>query len=387
MMNTAKMRPRERSMAESFLIAIGTDAMFAESVCGDRAEEYAELRESRGIVLARLWYVSEVLRSTPHVVLHAFRKGSPRARVRLAACIAAIAVLPVTAMIALQFRDGPPARLIADGADADNAVIVNNLDSVRLAMRAFDVAGHQLAGQGLRYAWLAGVPLAVTPSGVVTCTEDGDALVGVSLGVVTARVGVHCRRVKELRASSWIDFIEGDSARDLPYVAIGMNDHAVMELRGSARVLDMSVATLSGASIRPRGAGHTAVEVHVGDRGARMEVFVHERVRSFEGLRADQRFVAVPVHLAQGDTIHLALPEGVFWLKYVPKRAGLAPPSIDLVGNITGTASDGLRAYLSPLEEYGVYCVAGRGTSVTVAHGMFGARSLDGIIALERVEP
>jgi hypothetical protein len=387
MTQSGKSRPRLHSAMESFLVSVGADDIFVEAVLGDLAEEYAELSEHRGVALARLWYAGEALRSAPHVALYALRSGSPRARARLLACVAAIAVVPVAALIAHQFRDGPPAHLSADGADADNSVIVNNLNPARLTMHAFDVAGHQLAGQGLRYAWVSGVPVAITPSGVVTCTADGDAVVRVSLGVLTSNVGVHCRRVKEVRASSWINFIVGDSARDLPYLALGMNDRPVTELRGSARVLDNSVATLAGASITPRKAGRTTVEVRVGDRGARMEVLVHERVRSFEGLRADQRLVAIPVHLAQGDSIHLALPAGVFWVKFVPTRAGSTPPSISLSRDVAWALSDGFRTYRSPLEEVAVYCTAGTGASVTVAHGRVGARSVDGMIALERIEP
>jgi hypothetical protein len=150
----------------------------------------------------------------------------------------------------------------------------------------------------VRYRWTSGAPIAISPEGVVSCTQRGDAVVTASLGAITTNLDLRCRPVTEVRASAWVDFMAGDPARDLPFVAIGVDGLPVTQLRGTARITDSSVATLVGTTIRPRAIGQTTVVVDVGDRKALMSVIVHEQVASFVGLRPDQRFVAVPVRVA-----------------------------------------------------------------------------------------
>jgi hypothetical protein len=129
--------------------------------------------------------------------------------------------------------------------------------------------------------------------------------------------------------------------------------------------------------------------VRIGDQEARIRVLVHEQVSAFTALRPDQRLVAVPVYLARGDTVRLPVPAGALWIKYLPRRAGEPPPSIDL--GIIGACSpggDGLHQYRLPPNEYGTsYCLVDRGPStVVVAHGRAGLPIVDGWLALERAE-
>jgi hypothetical protein len=177
----------------------------------------------------------------------------------------------------------------------------------------------------------------------------------------------------------------GDEARHLPFEAIGIDGERVTQLRGQVRVLDSAVATLEQASIRPRAVGETHVLVQVGNRTARIRIFVHEQVRGFTGLRNEQRLVAIPVVLRQGDTTHCELPDGNFWLKYIPGHLGEVPPTITLSGHV-GCSPVGWSAYLMALE-HRRYCVRqpGRAT-VTVAHGRTGAPAVEGWLALERGE-
>jgi hypothetical protein len=194
--------------------------------------------------------------------------------------------------------------------------------------------------------------------------------------------------VREIESSSWINLIAGDSAVELPFTAVGVDGRPVMQIRGSVEVLDKSVATLERLNIRPLAAGETDALVKIGDRHARIRVLVHEQVRTFVGLRPDQRVVAVPVALARGDTVRLLLPVGALWIKYVPRRAGEPPPSIDL--GIIGAcgAGDGLHVYRVPPNEYGTsYCLVDRDPStVVVGHGRAGLPVVDGWLALERTE-
>jgi hypothetical protein len=380
------MRVGALSTAERLLQAIGGEARLTDSVLGDLAEEYARRSESDGVRAARLWYAREALRSAPHLIQSALRHGTPHARARIAAVFGALALFATVAVVAMQLRDGPPARLVADVANAADWIVVNNVRPALLTMRVHDKAGHVLPSVGVQYQWISGAPIAITSAGVVTCKEKGDARVRASLGMLTTTINVLCRPVQEIRASYWIDFILGDSARHLPYEAIGVDGSRVTQLRGSATVRDNSVATLEGASIRPRAVGETPVDVMLGDRTVRMQVVVHELVHSLGNLRADQRFVALNVHLARGDTINMPLPGGAFWLKYVPRDSSDGPPAISVNG-MSCVPTDGIRVYTVPLGVIATYCdaFAEKGITLKLAHGSTGAAVIAGLLMIERV--
>jgi hypothetical protein len=278
-------------------------------------------------------------------------------------------------------------RLAAAVANASDGIVLNTMKPVQLQMRAFDKRGRSVASSDVRYRWVSGAPIAISPEGVVSCAERGNAIVSASLGAITTKVDLRCRPVTEVRASSWVDLMMGDAPRDLPFVAIGVDGLPVMQLRGEARVIDSSVATLKGTTITPRAIGQTAVVVDVGDRNAMMHVIVYERVASFVGLRPEQRAVAVPVRLAQGDTVHWTLPVGTFWIKYLPRHPSDAPPTISLSGTVNCSAGNGLSTHRVPLEVYAVYClVRPGGATVDVAHGRVGAQIVEGSLALQRVD-
>ena len=139
-----------------------------------------------------------------------------------------------------------------------------------------------------------------------------------------------------------------------------------------------------GSTIAPRRPGRTMVEVQVGDREFRMRVLVHELVPSLEGLRDNQPLIATPVRLAQGDTVQWPLPTGMFWLKYLPRVLGEAPPTITVVGPVSCRQSDGIHAYRVDLDVYAAECSAGKGATVKIAHGAMGAAVVDGRLAIER---
>lgn len=389
--STARRVPRSTpdTGPERLLLALGADPEFVDGVFGDLAEEHAFRLAHDGARAAAAWRARELARSMPHFIRSALRHGGPRAYMRFAAMTAMVALSLAIVVVAMLTRDGAPARIDAGLHSTVDGIIVNNTRPVQLEMRVLDEAGHVLDSDSVRFAWASGSPLAISPSGVLTCSGRGDATVRASLGAISTYVDVRCRPVQELRATTWIDFLDGDSMpRPLPFVAIGMDGRPVMQLRGSARVLDATVATLEGSSIRPKKAGQTAVVVEVGEQTAHMMVVVHEMVRTFDQLRDDQRHVARPVRLARGDTVHWVLPNGSFWLKYLPRRGGEAPPTITVVGEIGCMPGDGIRAYRMPLDEYGTYCMVQRGgsASVMVAHGAFGAEWVEGTMAIERLQ-
>lgn len=284
-------------------------------------------------------------------------------------------------------RRGPPARIAFD--DASDSLIVNNLRAVRLPARVLDAKGRVLEAQTLRYERVRGDTIPVSADGVITCAQRGDVTVRASLGAVAAAIVVQCRPVRAVESSSWINLIAGDSAVELPFTALGVDGRPVMQIRGAVKVSDSTVATLENLNIRPRGRGETVATVRIGDQEARIRVLVHEQVDAFTRLRPDQRLVATAVHLARGDTVRLSLPAGALWIKYLPRRAGEPPPSMDL--GVIGACSpggDGLHQYRLPPNEYGTsYCLVDRGPSIiVVAHGQAGLPVVEGWLALERAE-
>jgi hypothetical protein len=374
-------------LPERFLLALGTDPAVAEAVIGDLTEEYASRRARRGDTIARAWLLHEVVRSFPSFLWTAIRHGTPAVRVRIAGVVAGVALVITAVAFSLLSRSGPPARLVTDVADGTDGIIVNNVDPVQLEVRALDAHGRRVSSQGLRFQWASGIPALISPAGGLTCTHDGDLIVRASLGGVTTDVGVTCRRVRMMYASSWIDLVAGGAARPLPYVAVGVDGQRVQEVRGRAVVLDSSVATVVGTSMRGRAVGRTYVDVFAGDSRAQILVTVHEPVRGLDALREDQRYVAVPMRLAHGDTIRLSLPREAFWLAYLPRRPGDAPPTILLDGQVTCSHGDVIHQYLTPLDEPRMYCTAhARGAVVMLAHGMIGAPVVEGSLLFERVD-
>ncbi len=372
------------SPLERALQAIGVAPAFSDGVFGDMAEEYAQRSAERGVFVARFCYLWDIVAATPYFLANAARYGSPGARVRLGVCVGALALLVTMAMSAVISRNGPPVRLVASAEHA-NAVVVNSKRPVQLEMRVLDEKGHQLESRGVHFAWASGRQIHVSSAGVVTCTRDGDAAVRASLGGISTLVNVQCRRIIDLQASAWMDFVVGDSAEDLPFVAYGAAGQQVTELRGSVHNADSSIATLSGSSVHPRAVGHTAIDIALGDYVERILVLVHERVPSFEGLRPNQELVAVPVHFAAGDTVNLTLPQGNFWLKYLAKGAEDAPPTITVNGMVSckpGSGSLGLSRRVNAS-----YCmVHAPGASVTLSHRFAGTTSVNGLLALDRVD-
>jgi hypothetical protein len=292
------------SLSERALGLLGFDAEFIDVVLGDLTEEFVARVARDGVVRARLWYAREILRSTPHVIVAVIRRGGRSGRIVVAALLAAIFLAVSATSVFILLRDGPPLRLVSDLADEADVILLNQTRPVKLPMRVLDARGHKLEPESVRYTWQAGAPITVTPTGVVTCTQPGDAVVHASLGLIVHQLAIRCRPVKAVFTSSSVDLIEGGEAREVPFNAVGMDDQPVTELRGALHVGDTSIAVLSGMVVVPQRAGSTTMDIKVGDRRERTQLIVHERVASFVGLRPDKRHVAALVRLAQGDTLH-----------------------------------------------------------------------------------
>ena len=276
------------------------------------------------------------------------------------------------ALVAFAACKGPPARLVAGTADT---IVVNNRRPVQLPMRVFDAAGHHLDSTRVRYQWTDGVPVPVSATGVVTCTQPGDATVHAALGSLTARVILRCRPVGKVRALRMVNMVVGDSAQELPFDALDVNGRPVTLLTGELTVSDNTIATVEGQSIRARAQGVTDVTMRIGDRSAGASVHVYERVASPEVIRPGEH-LAVSVRVAGGEMRSWRLPASpeTYFLTVLPDRDGQQMPRLAVVGAQCGRGMD----------ENSFFCLAQHGASVTVYHPQHvdSAQVLSGTLAI-----
>jgi hypothetical protein len=282
-------------------------------------------------------------------------------------------ILPV-AVLSFAACKGPPARLVAGIADT---VVVNNRRAVQLPIHVLDAAGHVLPDTGVRYRWTAGTPISVSSTGVVTCTQSGDATVRASLGALTTQLFLRCRPVRDVRGLRMMNLVVGDSAQDIPFEAVDVDGRPVTMLTGQVTVGDSTIATLDGLRIRARAPGATDVTMRVGDREGFMTVHTYERVRTPEGIRPGQH-VAVPVRLAGGEMRQWrisASPE-TYFLAMLPDRDEQQMPRLAILGAQCGRGMDA----------NSFFCLARQDASVMVYHpqDIDPAKMLTGTLAVWR---
>ncbi len=370
-----------RSPVERLLERMGVDPVLVEAVLGDLAEEHAARAALEGAGAARWWYARELLRSAPHLAWSALRRLDHVGRLRLAAGLAGAGAAACVALLWASSGAGPPARLVTGVRDT---VVVNHVKAVSLATRVLDAAGRVLPDTGVRYARVAGAPVALSARGVVTCPRRGDAVVRASLGALATDVVLLCRPVRAARAAVWNDFLVGDPARELPTEFTGVDGEPVTLLSARLRIDDSTVATLDGLHIRPLRAGRTHLGLSVGNRWTGGSIRVFAPVAGFEGLRPDvrpdQRLVAAPVRLAPGDSVRWPLPAGLFNLAFLARAsaAGGGPaPLLRVDGPVMCMPAPGPRVY-------NARCLArGPGAAVTARHPGAGAPTVVGALALE----
>jgi hypothetical protein len=388
-------------IADRVLLALGGEPSFVADLLGDLTEEYVDRKVSDGIWAARLWYVRELIRSTPHLVWNAVRHGPPAARARLAAYILAVVVSLSVLTVAWLTRNGPPTRLVVGGGIDSDGIVVNNLRPVQLSMRVLDAAGHRLDRKDVQYMRVSGVPITVSTRGIVQCKQRGDAIVRASLATLHKEFIIHCEPIRKLRSVGWGNFIVGDSAATLAVDAIGLDGQPVTRIAARLSVDDSTIATLDGyGRLRPLRPGDVSVQVEIGDRVTSTEVTVFEPVRTFEGLRPDQRWVVAPIRLRRGESLRWPLPRGRFFLSFSANPNAVAPARgfIGVFGSsptvqspISMSVAGPIMCMPMPAPEPGVidmYCLArAPGATVTISGaGPGGLKEIVGSLGLERQE-
>lgn len=368
------------SRFERLLHALGADAAFVDAVLGDLAEERSARTITDGALSARLWYAREALRSVPHLVASGMRGASGRRRAMLTLCLGAIA-LAMTVAVRSVLSARVPAQLIA-GTGTGDGIVVNNVKPVQLSMRVLNARGKALPDSGVRYRWLSGAPIPVSPRGVTTCTRTGDAVVRASLGTLATQLVLRCRPVHALRTAWAMNLVLGDSGVPLPIQAVDAHGNEVSQLRGELRVEDSTVATLDVAAddtriVLPRAPGTTFLDIRIGDKSRGAAIRVYQRASTVQGIRKGQ-LLAVPVALAGGEVRQWQLPGGrePYSLAVLPDGDGDRLPRLAIVGAncVSGFGSEAL------------LCVALHGATVFVYHSRDGdqARPERGMLAVMR---
>jgi hypothetical protein len=362
---------------------VGLDVDVVDDIAGDLIEECAGLSAPARVV-RRAWCVAEVLRALPYLVASTLRRGRPDARLRLLGAMATLALAALSIVAAVRLHVGPPARIAADRGFDTSDIVINNVGAVQMPVRALDARGHTVAKVDLRYERVSGDPIDISRSGAVAChRERGDAVVRASVGGVASLVSVHCRPVTGIHTTAWHDFLPGDPPQLLRVEAVGFDGAVVKDLRGFVRVADKRVATLRRGVLVPHAVGSTRLTVSLGDARLDVAVVVHEIVDRFDNLTLAQRNVAMPLRLSLGDTLHLPVPAGMIWVKWMPRDGSLAHPLITAEG--PGYCHMDSEAFIRwlPAGEYGAYCDVGDGARIRVARTGVGDPVISGALLLE----
>jgi hypothetical protein len=216
-----------------------------------------------------------------------------------------------------------------------------------------------------------------------------------TLAAVRSDFVVHCQPVHRIVDAGWGNFIVGQPARTFTVDAIGLDSQPVTLIAARLRVVDSTIATLSGdGQLRPLRPGFTPIDVEIGDNQAGAGVTVFEQVRSLDGLRPDQRWVAVPVRLAADESLRFPLPTGLFFLALGTDSSDM--PATRVFGGSSGARSpismsvDGPIMCLPELQP-GVqhtHCLArAPGATLTLARSHAGPlEKMSATLALERQE-
>lgn len=279
-----------------------------------------------------------------------------------------------------------PTSLVMTARTGDDTVVINQRRPTRLRASVLDqYARHLESDTAVRYRLLSGDSMALSSDGALRCDRRSEAVVRATFERLTRQFLLRCRPVASVEMGSWLDLVAGDSARDLPFVAHGLDGRPVTELRGTVTIVDPSVATIRGTRVRPRRTGTTVVIIDVGDERAHMPVVVYDSVKSFVSNPRKSQFMAMHVSLARGDTVLTPVPKGAFWVTYFSSDPRAAPPTIELRGDGLCTLGNGLTSRRITEGEYAKYCYSRAGAGMIIAHGASGAFRVNGVVALRLV--
>lgn len=277
-----------------------------------------------------------------------------------------------------------PARITAGVSDT---VLINNRNPIRIPVRVLDATGQQLGDTAVRFERIGGDDLPVTAEGAVSCARSGDLTVRAALGAVFANLFIQCRPVQIVGVEGPVNLVLGDSARELPVVAVGPDGLPVRQVRVTVIVRDTSVAKMEGSRLRTLMSGATMVDVRAGDADGSASVKVYDPVTTLEGLRKDQEHVSVRLRLGGGGERRWPLPEGDYMLWILPYEYEGRGLRVRMEGAVCEPQDPKPRpgGFANPPK---AVCRAQAGASIVISHpSRRSAPAIDGTLLLRRLNP
>lgn len=278
-----------------------------------------------------------------------------------------------------------PARITAGVSDT---VLINNRNPIRIPVRVLDATGQQLGDTGVRFERIGGDDLPVTAEGAVSCARSGDLTVRAALGAVSANLFIQCRPVQIVGVEGPVNLVLGDSARELPVVAVGPDGLPVRQVRVTVIVRDTSVAKMEGSRIRTLMSGATMVDVQAGDADGSASVKVYDPVTTLEGLRKDQEHVSVRLRLYGGGVHRWPLPEGNYMVWILPYEYEGRGLQVRMEGAVCEPQDQKPRSggFANPPK---AVCRAKAGASIVISHPSTrrSAPAINGTLLLRQLNP
>ena len=278
-----------------------------------------------------------------------------------------------------------PARITAGRSDT---VLINNRNPIRIPLRVLDGEGQPLEDTGVRFERIGGDDLPVTAEGAVSCPRSGDLSVRASLGALSADLVIQCRPVQIVGVEGPVNLVLGDSARELPIVALGPDGLPVRQVNVTVIVRDTSVAKMEGSRLRTLMSGATMVDVLAGDADGSASVKVYDPVTTLEGLRKDQEHVAVRLRLAGRGKRSWPIPEGDYMLWMLPYDYEGRGLQVRIDGAVCEPQDPKPRSsgFANPPK---AMCRARSGASLVVSHPSTSrsAPAIDGTLLLRQLSP
>jgi len=289
------------------------------------------------------------------------------------------------AMAAAAACRSEPARITAGASDT---ILINNRNPIRIPLRVLDAKGQPLADDGVRFERIGGDDLPVTAEGAVSCLRAGDLSVRASLGALAADLRIQCRPVQTVGVEGPVNLVLGDSARELPIVALGPDGLPVRHVNVTVVVRDTSVARMEGSRLRTLNSGATMVDVVAGDADGSASVKVYDPVTTLEGLRKDQEHVSVRVRLPGRWKRSWPVPEGDYMLWILPYEYEGRGLQVRMEGAVCEPQDPMPRSggFANPPK---AVCRAKAGASIVVFHPSTSrpAPAIDGTLLLRQLYP
>lgn len=215
--------------------------------------------------------------------------------------------MPPLVVVLVAGCHGTPARLTI----RDDQVVVNNRRTIRMPVRALDAKGKELPIDAVRYRFVSGDPIPLTPRGDVNCAKRGDAEVIAMAGPIEQRFTLRCRPVAGLSGDLVLDVHSG--GRDSVPLDVGAMDSVRRPVDLAAMrvtIEDTDIAVVRDGYLFGRTAGETFIRVDIGDCTLVRRIDVWRRLHVVTAMKPYDELAEPPLALRGGEIRTWSPPPG-----------------------------------------------------------------------------